>query len=184
MSQVAEIDRIKNMLEFHALPEYRRIQLAQMSGAGAGNIEEDDDEGWFPDLFGSHDYTRTHELCDSAEDDWCDFDNAERVLKLYAAPLRYGRHEVEEGDSTFIFPLGWVNHEVDEDTGTVSNVTGWHLLAPGRIDRRVLEKDGKFYIETHGTGEGLLPDLNEDLADWLWGSNVDRMRDRLEDDYD
>ncbi len=43
-----------------------------------------------------------------------------------------------------------------------------HLLAPGYVDRRVIQVGNVIYIQTHGEGTGPFGELNADAADTLW----------------
>lgn len=65
--------------------------------------------------------------------------------------------------------FNYIRSTVDRDTLTVTNYTVEdHLLHPGKVARRVLERDDAVYVQTEGQGSGMLPRMNEFFAPLVW----------------
>jgi hypothetical protein len=117
----------------------------------------------------------------STSDTSCTPESVFQLLRQFPAPLLSDvfnplqtfdadRPAVNNGDIS-VLPIGLVVTCVDQKNLSVTNKTSvFHLLYPGTVTRSVIVKDGNIYIDTVGTGSGLLPKMNEKLAPYVWGS--------------
>lgn len=65
--------------------------------------------------------------------------------------------------------LGSVKHTIDEAKYAIINTTlPGHLLHPGAVERQIVQRGNEIGILTIGTGNGLLPKLNNYLAPYVW----------------
>lgn len=82
-----------------------------------------------------------------------------------------GDFQVQNGQ---VFPLpgfGPVRFQVFPDQLEIINETmPGHMLAPGYVDRQVLQVDGDVYIQTYGAGVGPYGAMNAAGANVMWHS--------------
>lgn len=63
---------------------------------------------------------------------------------------------------------------VDQSSYAITNYTREnHFLHPGRVTRKIVERNGKVFVTTFGEGTGYLPRANEKFAPRTW-NDVDR----------
>ncbi len=94
--------------------------------------------------------------------------------------LATGDIPVTSGSVTTIPGLGSVTTYVYPEDNIVVNVTiqGQHALYPGIVVRELYQdSDSNYDIRTTGIGNGINPfNVNEALADYVWGNNVERIQ--------
>ncbi|MEH6633479.1 MAG: hypothetical protein V7776_21900 [Halopseudomonas aestusnigri] len=67
--------------------------------------------------------------------------------------------------------------QTSANPNVVTNYTsGAHSFYPGIVQRSIVVKNGGYHIRTVGIGIGILPRLNEDLSDEVWGFTDERLK--------
>lgn len=74
-----------------------------------------------------------------------------------------------EGTPRIAMPMGRIMSTATDRGVRNETVAGQHLLHPGTVDREVTSSGSEVRLDTHGTGHGYFPSLNEAMAPRYWG---------------
>lgn len=118
-----------------------------------------------------HDYSVLTFICSTSQQFGC---SASYVfgegLDRYPAPFMNGDY-VSNRDIVALPGLGPVRFQVfPGDMEVINETMPGHQLAPGYVDRQVIQTGDDVYIQTHGAGTGSYADMNAAGANVLWHS--------------
>lgn len=127
-------------------------------------------------FYGPHEYNHQSHVGTLRDDETPDqgMDRALDSLSRHAAPGGHGTQVTEDGTNVPVTGLGDVTSTLDRQRRNVTNVTTQrHWLHPGVVVRTPVVRGRNIYINSHGTGSGLFPFLNNLFASPVWNT-VDR----------
>jgi len=92
-------------------------------------------------------------------------------LDYHPAPFMEGDFAVQNGQVIQLPGFGPVRFQVFPDQLEIINETmPGHMLAPGYVDRQVVQIGDDVFIRTYGVGTGPYGDLNSGAASAMWHS--------------
>ncbi|NEN93433.1 MAG: hypothetical protein F6K48_32950, partial [Okeania sp. SIO3H1] len=169
-------------------PETRWWYVISCSESAIANVPCGDDEiqvSYDEKSKKYHFYGVVNKVC-SLNTQGCNIDFVFRVMvsnKQFIAPSHLRQKKVEHCQTTNLYIAMGISSKdtirttINKQNHSITNYTRKnHLLHPGKVTRKIVEKNGKIYVFTWGEGTGIKPDWNEKASRFIWGRVYKELR--------
>jgi hypothetical protein len=154
---------------------YLRTQITE-AGASAAVEGQNIIDKILDQISSNHEYIRDDAIC-LTSDPKCTVDNVYYALLRAPAPGVRLDEPIRDGQKSNVPLLGPIQTAVNLSDRSITNVTlDGHILATGAVTRSVVTVGAGIYVRTDGSGNGVLPNVNNFLSPAVWGSNVFQIR--------
>jgi RHS repeat-associated protein len=154
---------------------YLRTQITE-AGASAAVEGQTIIDKILDQISSNHEYIRDDAIC-LTSDPKCTVDNVYYALLRAPAPGVRLDEPIRDGQKSNVPLLGPIQTAVNLSDRSITNVTlDGHILATGAVTRSVVTVGAGIYVRTDGSGNGVLPNVNNFLSPAVWGSNVFQIR--------